>query len=165
MATSYERGKRAELELARILWRSGFAVMRAPASGARARRIPWPDIVAVKRDGGGCRALVIEVKMRARRNTIYISSARLARLHEYARRMGAEAYIAVKVAEEHRWYIIPISMLERQLVNGEPRYAVTATVYDRALTLEELLAGRQRGSESVNEAKARLELEDTEITE
>jgi len=44
----YLIGKRYELELARKLHKYGFAVIRAPASGRKAKRVPYPDIVAIQ---------------------------------------------------------------------------------------------------------------------
>lgn len=139
MAHPYVKGKRVELELAKKLWKAGYAVIRGPASGARARKVHYPDIMAVKFDGSRHRVLVLEVKLRAKRNTIQLAGPKVWRLHEYARRAGGEAYIVVKVPSEGRWFIFPLQLLKREEVDGKIRYVITMDAYDRALGLEALL--------------------------
>ncbi|HIC99009.1 MAG TPA: Holliday junction resolvase, partial [Pyrodictiaceae archaeon] len=38
------RGFEAERDLARRLWQKGFAVIRAPASGAKTKHYVYPDL-------------------------------------------------------------------------------------------------------------------------
>ena len=130
----YTKGKRAELELVYKLWRAGYAVVRAPASGAKAKWVFYPDVVAVKYDGTRYRVLVLEVKLRRRKQTIHLSKRRIALLREFARRAGAEVYIAVKVESENRWYIFPLDLLKEQ----EDRYVISVYAYFKALPLEHL---------------------------
>jgi len=137
---AYARGKRAELELARILWRRGFAVMRAPASGARAKRIPFPDILAVRYEPGYMTVLVVEVKLRRERGSIKIARGKAWRILDYARRSGGEAYVAVKVSSEGRWYWVPLEELEPR---GDG-YTLRLAHYDNALTLDEAIRRARR---------------------
>lgn len=139
MTHPYMKGKQVELELAKKLWKAGYAVMRAPASGARAKKVYYPDILAVKYDGEKHRVLVLEVKLRAKRNTIQLAGPKVWRLHEYTRRAGGEAYIVVKVPSEGRWFIFPLQLLKREEHEGKVRYVITMDAYDRALGLEALL--------------------------
>jgi Holliday junction resolvase len=94
------RGFNAERELARILWENGFAVVRGPASGARARHIVYPDLVALYHG----KIFVFEIKYR-HATTIYITLEQVRKLLEFASRAGAEPYIAVKIPRRG-WYIV-----------------------------------------------------------
>ena len=103
------RGFEAERELARILWSKGFAVVRGPASGARARRLFYPDLIALYRG----RIIVIEAKYRADlKQALYIERDKAEKLLDFARRAGGEAVIAVKIPRRG-WYIIPVSRAQR----------------------------------------------------
>jgi len=126
------RGFTCERELARILWREGFAVIRAPASGSRARRIFYPDIVAVKNK----RILVFEVKLLKKYRPVCVESYKINRLVEFARRACGEAYVAVKIIREARWFFIPVEILK---VTEKGFYCATREQLSRALGLEELL--------------------------
>ena len=94
------RGFAAERELARLLWSKGFAVIRGPASGARAKHLIYPDLVAIYKG----KIYVIEVKYR-HGNTVYIPENQVNRLQEFARRARAEALIAVKIPRKG-WFIV-----------------------------------------------------------
>jgi len=86
------RGIRVERELARKLWSKGFAVVRGPASGARAKHLYYPDLVAFYKG----RIFVFEVKYTSRSNNITLRTSQLKKLKEFKNRSGGEAYIAVK---------------------------------------------------------------------
>jgi Holliday junction resolvase len=101
----YMIGKRYELELARKLYKYGFAVIRAPASGRRAKRVPYPDIVAIKKRN----ILVISVKYRSSIGTIYISEDEMRKMISFANRSDGTIIVAVKVKGLGDWRVIPLS--------------------------------------------------------
>lgn len=86
------RGIDAERNLVNILWKKGFAVMRAPASGSATKR-PLPDMIA----GSKKRSLqlVIEVKT-TKSETLYIENDSVHQLVEFAQTFGCEPFIAIK---------------------------------------------------------------------
>jgi len=137
---TYLKGKRAEYELMRKLMRAGYAVMRAPASGAKARRVFYPDIFAVRFDGKRYKVLVFEVKLRKTKEYIFLTGPKVWLLKDFARRAGGEAYVAVKVADEKRWYIFPIDSLEEQQWEKGVRYIITKDMYSRAKSLSEVIS-------------------------
>ena len=100
------RGYRAERELVIMLWRLGFAVMRAPASGARIKRADYPDIVAIKNG----RVAVFEVKSRRNIGTLYINKEQIRKLREFCRRAGGRAYIAIRIPHKG-WKFVPVEEL------------------------------------------------------
>ena len=97
------KGFDKERDLVLRLWAHGFAAMRAPASGARAKRVFYPDVLAAYQG----RIYVFEVKYRSEPGPIYIESSKIERLKEFARRAGAEALIAVKYGRSE-WRLVPI---------------------------------------------------------
>ena len=104
---SRSRGYRAERELVNELWRLGFAVMRAPASGAKIKKADYPDIVAIK-DG---KVAVFEVKSRAKLTTIYIDKEQINKLINFTQRAGGKAYIAVRIPHKG-WKFIKAEELQ-----------------------------------------------------
>ena len=103
------RGFEAERELARLLWSKGFAVVRGPASGARARRLFYPDLIALYKG----KIIVIEAKYRADlKQALYIERDKADKLLDFAHRAGGEAVIAVKIPRRG-WYIIPFTAAQR----------------------------------------------------
>ena len=135
----YRRGKQAELELVKKLRKAGYAVMRAPASGARTKRVFYPDVFAVRFDGSRYRVLVFEVKLRKHRDAIYLAAPKVWMLENFARRAGGEAYIAVRVSEEKRWYLFPLDILEKQRWEKGIRYVITKQMYEKAKRLSEVI--------------------------
>ena len=107
MPDTYTIGKRYELELARKLYKLGFAVIRAPASGKRTKRISYPDIVAIKNG----KILVISVKYRSKLSTAYIGEDELGKMIDFASRSGGTVVVAIKVKELGDWRIIPLSTI------------------------------------------------------
>ncbi|HIQ10557.1 MAG TPA: Holliday junction resolvase [Pyrodictium sp.] len=126
------RGFEAERDLARRLWQKGFAVIRAPASGAKAKHYVYPDLVAIWRG----KILVFEVKRRTKLTTLYIDAKQVEKLREFCRRAGGEAFIAIKIVDEKKWYFVPLTELE-QIETG--KYRISAEKIRSALTLEELV--------------------------
>ena len=126
------RGFHYERELAKMLYRLGFAVIRAPASGSRAKRVFYPDIVALYKKN----ILVFEVKARSELCDIYIDKYKVERLRDFAERSGGEAYIAVKITSMGEWRVVPISQL---WVTEAGNYRVSKFTLERSSKLEELL--------------------------
>ena len=126
------RGYRAERDLVIRLWRLGFAVLRAPASGAKIKRADYPDIVAIKHG----KVAVFEVKSRRELSTIYIEEEQLRKLKTFTERAGGKAYIAVKIPRIE-WKFIPIEKLEK---TPKGRYKVCKDMIAKSPGLEKVLA-------------------------
>ncbi|MEM3948426.1 MAG: Holliday junction resolvase Hjc [Zestosphaera sp.] len=99
------RGDRAERGLVHTLWRLGFAVMRAPASGARIRKAEYPDIVAIMNG----KVAVFEVKSRAKPAGIYVDGEQVRKLLDFAARAGGVPYIAVRIPHRE-WKFIRVDV-------------------------------------------------------
>ena len=127
-------GKRYELELARKLHKYGFAVIRAPASGRKAKRVPYPDIVAIKKRN----ILVISVKYGARIGAIYVSQDEIRKMTSFANRADGIIIVAVKVKELGDWLVIPLSATNILYSNIE-KLAITVSMIRNAKRLEDWL--------------------------
>jgi len=103
------RGIQDERSLARLLWKRGFAVMRAPASGA-STKMPRPDLVVGRRDRG--LQFAIEVKT-TRKNVLYIRGASIAQLLEFSQIFGCQPIVAIKFKGQRQpWlFIRPYQLL------------------------------------------------------
>ena len=129
---SRSRGYRAERELVHILWRLGFAVMRAPASGARIRKAEYPDVVAIMKG----RVAVFEVKSRAKPSGLYIEPEQIKKLLDFAERAGGIPYIAVKIPHKE-WKFVKVVRKE----DGEGKtYKVSKEDIEKAPGLGGVLA-------------------------
>lgn len=91
------KGDRRERELVNRLDESGFAVMRAPASGSATDR-ELPDVLA----GDGERFYAIEAKASSGR-PIYLTGEEVEALIYFAQNFGANARIGVRFDRED-WY-------------------------------------------------------------
>ena len=91
------KGDRRERELVNRLDESGFAVMRAPASGSATDR-ELPDVLA----GDGERFYAIEAKSSSG-DPIYLSGEEVEALVYFAQNFGAKARIGVRFDRED-WY-------------------------------------------------------------
>jgi len=91
------KGDRRERELVNRLDESGFAVMRAPASGSATER-ELPDVLA----GDGDRFYAIEAKSSSG-DPIYLSGEEVEALIFFAQNFGAKARIGVRFDRED-WY-------------------------------------------------------------
>jgi len=129
---SKQRGYRAERELVVTLWRLGFAVMRAPASGAKVRKAGYPDLVAIK-DG---RVAVFEVKSRRVESTVYLDSEQVKKLRAFAERAGGISYVAVKVPRKG-WRFV---RAEELTITKGGRYRVTKEQIAKAPGLSGVLS-------------------------
>lgn len=129
--TRRRRGFEAERELVRKLWSRGFAVIRAPASGARARLAAYPDIVAIFKG----RIYAIEVKYRRDNAPIYIDRTQLEKLIEFSRRAGATPLIAVKRAHKG-WKLISIDQVKG---TNTGRIKIDDEVLNNGVSLDEFI--------------------------
>jgi len=86
------RGIDAERSLVNILWKNGFAVMRAPSSGSATKR-PLPDIIAGSKKRG--LQFVLEVKT-TRLETLYVDYDSIHQLLEFSQTFGCEPYLAIR---------------------------------------------------------------------
>lgn len=126
------RGFHYERELAKMLYRLGFAVIRAPASGSRAKRVFYPDIVALYKKN----ILVFEVKARSELCDIYIDKYKVERLRDFAERSGGEAYIAVKITSTGEWRVVPLNQL---WTTKEGNYRVSKFILEKSARLEDVV--------------------------
>ncbi|WFO74527.1 Holliday junction resolvase [Desulfurococcaceae archaeon MEX13E-LK6-19] len=127
--TRRSRGFSRERELVRTLWKHGFAVMRAPASGAKSRRVKYPDIVAMKNG----HIFVIEVKTKDKPGHIYIEKHQIDKVREFSERAGGKGFIAVKIMDGRGWRFIP---LEKLVETPGGNYKVPLEELDNALDLK-----------------------------
>lgn len=95
------RGIQDERALVRILWKKGFAVLRAPASGA-STKMPRPDILAGNKKKG--LHFAIEVKT-TRKKVLYIKRESIDQLIDFANIFGCQPIIALKFKNWKRAWI------------------------------------------------------------
>jgi len=102
------RGIDDERSLMNLLWAKGFAVMRAPASGA-ATKMPRPDIIAGKRAKG--LQYAIEAKT-THEKVLYAEKESIDQLLLFADTFGCKPLLAVKFKGRKRsWLFLPPSSL------------------------------------------------------
>lgn len=124
-------GIQQERDLALRLWEMGFAVIRGPASGAKAKRILYPDLVAIR---SGV-VYAFEVKTRIREKPIYIEKSQVEKLAEFVRRAGGRGFIAVKIVGGTGWKLVPLDALKK---TSGGNYRVDDESLSKALTLRDL---------------------------
>jgi len=124
-------GVQHERDLAIRLWEMGFAVIRGPASGAKAKRIQYPDLVAI-RSG---RVYAFEVKTRVKEEPIYVESSQVEKLAEFSRRAGGRPFIAVKIVGSTGWKLVPLDFLKPTRGGN---YKVDEECLSKALTLKDI---------------------------
>jgi Holliday junction resolvase len=123
-----------ERSLVNILWRKGFAVMRAPASGSATKR-PLPDIIAGSKKRG--LQFAIEVKT-TRSNTLYIENDSLCQLVEFAQTFGCDPFLAVKFrGQRTSWLFLKPGQL--QLTKGRNYKVTLRNALINAIDLKTLL--------------------------
>lgn len=110
-----------------------MAVMRAPASGSKAKRILYPDIVAIYRG----KIIVVEVKTVKSPRNLYIEPHQVEKLLEFASRAGGDAYIAVKIVGTGEWIFVPASKLEK---TSGGRYKLSKDAISEGVKLEALIS-------------------------
>ncbi|BEP17559.1 Holliday junction resolvase Hjc [Pyrofollis japonicus] len=127
-----KRGFRAERELVQKLWSRGFAVIRGPASGSGARKIFYPDVVAIYKGN----VYVFEVKYRSNKDhIIYLDKEKVRKLKDFAARANAQTLLAVRF-KGGKWYIIPLD--SQSLEDVGTRYKVNIQKL-KAIELEEFI--------------------------
>ncbi len=126
------RGFSRERELARLLYKRGFAVIRAPASGAKAKRVSYPDIVAIKNSV----VLVFEVKTREKPCSIYIDKRQYMKLLDFVERSGGYGFIAVKIMDGRGWRFIPLEMVEETRGGN---YKVSVEAIEKGYRLDDIV--------------------------
>jgi Holliday junction resolvase len=127
------RGFSHERELLVKLWNKGFAVIRAPASGARARRYHVPDIVAIKNG----KIFALEVKTSLKERTIYIPKHQVINLEEFVKRAGGIGFIAVKIVNKKGWRFINIKDLTK---TRNENYKIKQEMLSKGYKLSDLVA-------------------------
>lgn len=90
-SASSAKGNKRERELVNMLDDRGFAVMRAPASGAATER-ELPDVLA----GNGTAFYAFEAKASNRETHIYLDEHEVTDLEFFASGFGAEAKLAIR---------------------------------------------------------------------
>ena len=125
------RGYRAERDLVRMLWRLGFAVIRAPASGSRVKYVDYPDVIAIYKG----KVLTFEVKRRSELSHIYIGKKQLEKLISFTERAGGKAYIAVKIPGRE-WVFVDIDKAE--LISND-KYRISKEAIENGKKLHEVL--------------------------
>ncbi|WP_435197567.1 Holliday junction resolvase Hjc [Natronomonas sp. EA1] len=104
MVNTNSKGNRRERELVNLLDERGFAVMRAPASGAATER-ELPDVLA----GNGELFYAIEAKASAGR-PIYLTGEEVEALVYFSRNFGAKPRIAVRFDREDWYFFHPADL-------------------------------------------------------
>ena len=89
---SKKRAADYERVLVNRFWDYGFAVMRAPSSSGTSK-MPRPDVFAGSAEKG--MLLAVEIKT-SRQDVFYIQPEQIQGLREFADRLGAKSYVAVK---------------------------------------------------------------------
>lgn len=131
------RGFREERELVNRLERLGFAVLRAPASGARTK-LDRPDILAGRR--GYC--IAVEVKT-TKGKVLYVRAESLEQLVRFADRFGAEPYLAVKFKKSgYDWLLLKPEQVKR---TGKGYRITVEEASRRGVPLEALASARLDG--------------------
>jgi Holliday junction resolvase len=113
------RGIQDERNLVRLLWKRGFAVVRAPASGA-ATPMPRPDIIA-GHSGRGVQ-FAIEVKT-TRKETLYVARKSVRQLIDFSERFGCRPILAIKFKGKRR----PWVFMDPQQLDKTPAYNFKTT--------------------------------------
>ena len=132
------KGTRAEVELARLLWERGYAVVRGPSSGGGVRHRFQPDIVAMKNGV----IFVIEVKTAKRpEEPVYVEAHKVVGLEEFARRAGAMPLVGIRV-KGGEWRFHRLSSLK--VTRGGNFKVERASSGLRLRDLDELVRGGPR---------------------
>lgn len=95
------RGIQDERTLVRQLWKKGFAVLRAPASGA-STKMDRPDILAGNKMKG--LQFAIEVKTTLK-ECLYIREKSINQLIDFSQRFGCQPILAIKYKRRRRNWI------------------------------------------------------------
>ena len=94
-------GIQYERELVRLLWKRGFAALRAPASGG-STQMSRPDIIAGNSEKGI--QLAIEVKT-TNSKSLYVNRKSIEQLVDFAQRFGCQPMVAIKFKGKKKSWI------------------------------------------------------------
>jgi len=97
------KGTKFERELIHILWKNGFAAIRAAGSGVTS--YPCPDVLA----SNGKIVLAFEVKARVNL-PLYLTEQKVKELVMFSNLFGAKPYIALRLSRRG-WRFIDVSRL------------------------------------------------------
>tara|TARA_A100001037_G_scaffold306085_1_gene349110 strand:+ start:27392 stop:27832 length:441 start_codon:yes stop_codon:yes gene_type:complete len=135
MSSAQTKGSRVERELVRLLDESGFAVMRAPASGGATSR-ELPDVLA----GNGELFYAFEVKSSAS-DKIYLSGKEVEALIYFSQNFGAKARIGIRFDNE-KWYFFHPGDL--YLTKGGNYRVTREDIHEQGIDFEELIGGSEK---------------------
>ncbi len=126
---SKKKGTRAERELFHLLWKNGWAVIRAAGSGSATK--PSPDLLASNRR----KSFAIECKS-VKKNAVYINCENVGKLNEFALAFGSEPLIAVRF-DKTGWFFFN----SKKIPQTKGSYFVVSLKHARkkGLKFEELL--------------------------
>ena len=99
------KGISGEREIIHALWALDWAAHRIAGSGSS--KYPSPDIIA----GNGGRILAIECKV-CNAQAQYFSKMEIEQLGEFAKKFGAEPYVAVKFSRIGWFFLNPLHLKE-----------------------------------------------------
>ena len=109
------KGIHDERSLVNRLWKSGFAVIRSPASGS-STKMPRPDIIA----GNSLKDVqyAIEVKT-THQKTLYIPNESISQLVEFAQLFGCQPIVALRFKSNVKsWiFIQPEQLVQTPTLN------------------------------------------------
>ncbi|MBI5871835.1 Holliday junction resolvase [archaeon] len=147
---SKKKGTRAERELFHMLWKNGWAVIRAAGSGSATK--PSPDLLASNRR----KSFAIECKC-LKDERQYIANEDINKLNEFATAFGAMPLIAVRF-DNVGWFFFEAKKIPKTK-GPKGNYFVVPLDYARkkGLTFEELL-GRYK-QKRLNEVNGEQSIE------
>lgn len=137
---NYSKGRYAEYRLMNRMMRRGYICYRAPASGSKAKRIPYADIFCVKKCGDACKMVAFEVKYFEWWHTVFISEYQYDSLKRIVD-MGGEAYVAIKIGTDD-FRFVPLDKLQPFEAKSEKRrfykWKIERDTYLEGLSFEEI---------------------------
>ncbi|MFQ3318795.1 MAG: Holliday junction resolvase [Natronomonas sp.] len=168
MPNSNAKGDRRERELVNDLDESGFAVMRAPASGSATER-ELPDVLA----GDGDTFYAIEAKSSAG-DPIYLTGEEIEALVYFAQNFGAKPRVGVRFDREDWYFFHPGDLYqtdggnyrvkkETALADGTDFAEFTGA--SEKVTLDEITVEKSEDDENVREILGAVERGDLPIAD
>lgn len=145
------KGSKAERELIHMLWKKGYAALRAAGSGSMQH--PSPDIVA----SNGKISLAIECKT-SHRLVKYLEKDEVNQLDLFANLFGARPFVAVRF-DNDQWYFVRIADLKITPKSYAVNYEVAKK---KGLSFEEMI-GEYHQERLKPEGKEKLSDEKSEI--
>lgn len=126
---SKTKGSKAERELFRMLWDSGWSVVRSAGSGCA--HLPSPDLVA----GNTERVIAVECKS-VKADRKYFYQDEIDQLKEFSSRFGAEPWIGVRF-DKLGWWFVHTDSLEKS--SGNSFLISLDFAKEKGLSFEELI--------------------------